>query len=127
VPPRISREELADRIAELHPQSTRTILVAIDGCGGSGKTSLARWLADRLGGARVCSDDFARPRVLRWEWRRFEEQVLTPLPADERARYERYDCADDRLAEWHEIEPGGLLIADGVSMSRGGNSATRGI
>ncbi|MGH2757035.1 MAG: hypothetical protein ACRDI3_04535, partial [Actinomycetota bacterium] len=116
--PTISREELAERIAELRPPDRRTVLVAIDGWGGSGKTSLAEWLADRLGGTRVCSDDFARPGVLGWEWRRFDEQVLSPLRADERVRYQRYDWDDDQLAEWHEIEPGGFLIAEGVSISR---------
>ena len=95
-----------------------TTLIAIDGCGASGKTILARWLADRLNGIRVCSDDFARPGVLGWEWQRFQNQVLSPLLADKRARYQRYDWDENRLAEWHDIAPGGVLIAEGVSISR---------
>jgi uridine kinase/MFS family permease len=118
VPPTISPEELAARIAELRPQGRRTVLVAIDGYGGSGKTTLARWLVNRLGGTTICSDDFARAGVPGWEWHRFDEQVLAPLVADKAARYQRYDWDEERLAEWHEIEPGGFLFAEGVSISR---------
>lgn len=118
MPPTVSREEVLRVAGTLKPSGRKTVLVAVDGYGGSGKTTLAEWLASRLGGTRVCSDDFARPRVLGWEWQRFDEQVLSPLLADERARYQRYDWDEDRLAEWHEIAPGGFLIAEGVSISR---------
>jgi uridine kinase len=118
MPPTITREELLVSARALKPLGRKSVLIAVDGFGGSGKTTLAEWLVDRLGGTRVCSDDFARPRVLGWDWRRFDEQVLSPLLADETARYQRYDWDDDRLAEWLEIEPGGFLIAEGVSISR---------
>jgi uridine kinase len=109
---------LLDVVRTLDPVVRKTVLVAIDGWGGSGKTSLAQWLANEVGGTTVCSDDFARPGIPGWEWDRFNEQVLQPLSRDERARYQRYDWTDDQLAEWHEIEPGGFLIAEGVSISR---------
>ena len=118
MPPIVARSELLVLARDLKPVGRKTVLIAIDGFGGSGKTTLAKWLADRLGGARVCSDDFARPGVQGWEWNRFQEQVLSPLLVDERARYQRYDWNDDRLAEWHELEPGGFLVAEGVSISR---------
>jgi uridine kinase len=120
MPPTVTRAELlvSARALELEPVDRKTVLIAVDGFGGSGKTTIAQWLAGRLGGTRVCSDDFARPGVLGWEWRRFEEQVLSPLLEDRIALYQRYDWDEDRLAEWHEIEPGGLVIAEGVSISR---------
>ena len=118
MPPTISRDELLARLRELKPLGRTTVLVAVDGQGGSGKTTLARWLADRLNGTVVSSDDFARPGLPGWEWRRFDEQVLTPLLADETARYQRYDWDDDRLAEWHNVEPGRFVIAEGVSITR---------
>ena len=118
MPPVVARNELLACARALKPVGRKTVLIAVDGFGGSGKTTLAEWLADRLGGATVCSDDFARPGVPGWEWRRFYEQVLSPLLVDERARYQRYDWHDDRLAEWHELEPGGFLVAEGVSISR---------
>lgn len=113
----ISREELRRRIDQLQPIG-RTLLVAIDGWGGAGKTTLAQWLADEVGATIVCSDDFSRPGVPQWEWSRFAQQVLLPILRGEKARYQRYDWDEDRLAEWHEIKPGGILIAEGVSISR---------
>ena len=116
--PTITREELLLKARALVPLGRKTVLIAVDGYGASGKTTLARWFADHLQGAIVSSDDFARPAVPQWEWRRFKEQVLRPLTADQRARYQRYDWREDQLAEWHEIDPGGFLIAEGVSISR---------
>lgn len=53
-----------------------------------------------------------------WDWPRFAEQVLSPLVQGTKATYQRYDWDEDRLAEWHVIEPGGIVIAEGVSVSR---------
>lgn len=112
----VSREELLRRIEQL--RGDRTSLVAIDGWGGAGKTTLARWLAERLDATVVCSDDFSRPGAPQWDWDRFGQQILTPLLDGRPARYQRYDWDEDRLAEWHEVEPGGIVIAEGVSISR---------
>ncbi len=75
-------------------------------------------LVDRVGATRVCSDDFARPNVPGWEWERFYEQVLEPLVRDEPAQYQRYDWNEDRLGEWETIKPGGIVVAEGVSITR---------
>jgi uridine kinase len=44
--------------------------------------------------------------------------VLEPLRGGTAARYQRYDWGEQKLAEWHVIEPVGLLILEGVSASR---------
>lgn len=113
----ISRQDLLRRIDRLRSRG-RTVLIAIDGWGGAGKTTLAHWLADQLSAAVVCSDDFSRSGAPQWDWSRFAQQVLSPILKGEKALYQRYDWGNDRLAEWHEIEPGGVLIAEGVSISR---------
>lgn len=113
----VTREQLLRRIRDLRP-SDRTLLIAIDGWGGAGKTSLARWLAEHLKATVVCSDDFSRPGVPQWDWPRFADQVISPLLEGRKARYQRYDWDEDALAEWHQIEPGGIVIAEGVSISR---------
>lgn len=113
----VTRAELAQRIDAARPNG-RVLLVGIDGRGGAGKTTLARWLALRLEATVVCSDEFARPGLPEWDWRRFAEQVLAPLRERRLAKYQRYDWALDRPGEWVEIPAAGVLIAEGVSITR---------
>ena len=53
-----------------------------------------------------------------FDWRRVRDQVLAPLRDDHPARYQRYDWAIDQLAEWHLVQPGGLLIVEGNYSTR---------
>ena len=110
-----------------------TTLVAIDGAGGSGKTSLAGDVARQLDDCLVVhGDDFYRPMsdaVRRrldaeegyrhyFDWRRLQAQVLVPLSAERPARYQAYDWASSHLGSWHEVAPGGLVIVEGVYSAR---------
>jgi len=96
-----------------------TRVVAVDGPGGAGKSTLASRLSSALGDAPVIhTDDFASWDVpLEW-WPRLRAQVLDPLSRDEPARWQRYDWETERLAEWHETAPAPFLILEGVSSSR---------
>jgi uridine kinase len=98
------REVLADlrsRVSAIDARR-RTLLVGIDGHGGSGKSTLDRDLASLLSVATVVQfDDFYRPARERrsgagrvdgeiagdFDWRRVRNQVLKPLTTDETARY----------------------------------------
>jgi uridine kinase len=96
----------------------RTILVAVDGFGGSGKSYFAARLATaRRGVTVVHTDDFAS-----WDtgldWERLRRQVTDPLMADRPARYQRYDWVEARWAEWHDVAPGGTVVVEGVSSYR---------
>jgi uridine kinase len=101
------------------PPPMTTKLVAIDGPGGAGKSSLAARLADELGGAQIVpTDEFAS-----WEdpidwWPRLIEQILEPLSHNKPGRYQRYDWQDRRLAEWIDVGPCDYVILEGVSASR---------
>ena len=111
----------------------RTTLVAIDGLTCAGKSTLAGQVADALQDAAVVGlDGFYRPlaaeeratlgpkesydRYLDWE--RLIRDVLVPLSRHSRARYRRYDWVTNALAEWHEIEPRGVVIVEGVYSTR---------
>jgi uridine kinase len=119
VPATVTAAELADRIATLRGGTPRTVLIAIDGQGGAGKSTLAAWLADTLGDATVvCLDDFARPSVPGWDRRRMIRQVVDPLRAGRPGRYQRWDWATDTGAEWHAVPVGGVVIIEGVSATR---------
>jgi uridine kinase len=93
-------------------------LVGIDGCGGAGKTTLARTLG---ASAIVSLDDFYVgsgfvPEAL--DWRRLRREVLEPLRAGRTGRYRRFDWEAGRLAEWHSVQPAGVVVVEGVTVLR---------
>ncbi|MHB1986374.1 MAG: uridine kinase family protein [Acidimicrobiales bacterium] len=118
-PQRVRPDEVATRIEALRLAKTGTLLVAIDGCGGAGKSSLAAGIADRRSDVTVVHlDDFARPSVAGWDWGRFAREVLVPILADRPGRFQRWDWSTDSGAEWHEVPVGGVVLAEGVGATR---------
>ncbi len=110
------RGELASRGARL---------LAIDGPGGSGKSTLARGLVDGWPNAEVVEmDDFYRPSVERIaspnlpgaevDRERLIAEVLEPLKCGRAGRYQRYDWDEDRLADWHDVPAGAVVVVEGV-------------
>ncbi len=103
-------------------------LVAIDGCGGSGKSTLAEHIVSSYGGGHIIHmDDFYKPSNDRlqldiskkesgadYDIRRLKQDVIHPIINGVKARYQRYDWNEDTLAEWHTVEPKGLIIVEGV-------------
>jgi uridine kinase len=97
------REDLIRRNAKV---------VAIDGRGGAGKSTLARLLAESWPAAVVIEmDDFHDDRE------RLLKGVLEPLKADRPGRYQRYDWAEGRLAEWHDVSAAAIVLLEGVYAS----------
>ena len=101
------------------PDGMRTRIVAIDGLGGSGKSSFARHLARALGDAPIVqTDDFATwDNPVDW-WPQRLVRVLVPLSRGEPARWERSHWGGDTDGELVEIEPTDFLILEGVTASR---------
>ena len=112
---RIAREARERR----PPDGMRTRIVAIDGQGGSGKSSFARHLARVLGDAPIVqTDDFATwDNPIDW-WPQLLERVLDPLSRGEPARFERAHWGGERDGVVVEIQPTELLILEGVTASR---------
>jgi hypothetical protein len=84
-------------------QGLTTRLIGIDGAGGSGKSTHARKLSDKI----VSTDDFI---TAPWEWYDFDRlrsEVIEPLLRDESARYRPMDWEDGELKEWHVVERDG--------------------
>lgn len=112
------------------PRPSAPTLVAIDGGGGAGKSTLAAALARLLapGSSVVSIDDFYRPAPEAeraaldpqqgyeryFDWQRLRAQVLAPLRAARPARYQRYDWGSERLEDWLVVEPEGTVIVEGV-------------
>jgi uridine kinase/RimJ/RimL family protein N-acetyltransferase len=116
--------EMIERVVEIartsEPATGMTSrVIAIDGPGGAGKSTLATHLADRLDGAPIIhTDDFASwDNQFDW-YQRLIDQVFRPLADGKPALYQRYDWDKRELAEWHEIKPDNFLIIEGVSASR---------
>lgn len=100
------------------PDNMTTAIIAIDGCGGAGKTTLSERLATRLDAQVIHIDDFASwDNPLNWH-DRLIQQVLQPLHANTAARYQRFDWSTNRLAEWHNVPVQPFVILEGVSSAR---------
>jgi uridine kinase len=113
-------------------QQRSFVLVAIDGRGGAGKSTLASELSGRLNAFVVAIDDFYRvmDARVRWrlgpdeaymqnfDWQRLRDQVLVPLRSNQQAKYERYDWVSQRLGPSAQVEPNGVVIVEGVGAYR---------
>jgi uridine kinase len=99
------------------PKGVKTRIVAVDGAGGAGKSSLAHWLAQELGAQVIHTDDFAS-----WEnpvdwWPDLLELALKPLAAGRPARYTPATWGGEERDALH-IESGGTVVLEGVTASR---------
>jgi len=95
--------------------------VGIDGPSGSGKSHLARGIAEALGAPTTEIDDFVSWDCFAGWWPRFDAQVLTPLLSGQDARYQARDWTDwygSSLGEW-KIQPWTpIVIVEGVTCTR---------
>ena len=103
-------------------------LVAIDGFGGAGKSTLAEHIVSTYGSSQIIHmDDFYKPSNKRlqleiskkesgsdYDIKRLSDDIIIPIINGMEAKYQRYDWNMDKLAEWHTIEPNGLIIVEGV-------------
>lgn len=99
------------------PAGVKTRIVAIDGPGGAGKSTLARLLARELDAPIIQTDDFAS-----WEnpvdwWPELIARALEPLAAGVPARYDPSSWGGEER-EPLQIEPGAFVILEGVTASR---------
>ncbi|WP_062429277.1 uridine kinase family protein [Herbidospora daliensis] len=113
--------DLAARIVQLEPSCGPARLVAVDGPGGSGKTTFAGLLSGALDGAPVVhSDDFPIP----WDqgpeswFSHLTRDVLEPLQRGSKASFLRYDWRTGTYAERLEVPPAPVVIVEGVSVAR---------
>ena len=120
-------EKLADQILELVESGTPAPIILIDGRTGSGKTTFAAALQNRL-----FQKGESAPRVIHMDdlyegWDGLQagvdyliRQILSPLGRREGASWQEYDwAAGERSGTWREFRGGTPLIIEGVgSLSR---------
>ena len=108
--------ELASRISELAPLAGQTRVVAVDGPAGSGKTTLAAQLGERLDAALVLNTDQLYPG---WDGledgaQRLVDDVLLPLSAGLAAAVRPWDWSSGSEGEPRELPACATLIVDGA-------------
>lgn len=103
--------ELIDIIKKL-PHKHKTLLIAIDGRGGSGKTTLALIIKKSFPEARIITtDDFYNKIIEKIDERLLRKQILEPLSKDLPTKYMEYN---GKIRKPRIIEPGGIVIIEGV-------------
>jgi uridine kinase len=106
-------EVLVQKILPLK-KNNQTLLIAIDGRGGSGKSTLAENLKEKLENVTIVHlDDFAYP-MGGADRQRLLDQIILPLKVNKVAKYQKRDFKTKELTTWHEIQPDGIVIIEGV-------------
>lgn len=117
--------ELERRIGALIASGAPRVLVALDGKCATGKTTLARALAEKYGCAVCHMDDFfLRPSQRTPErlekpgenidHERFLEEVLRPLREGRPVSYRPWSCRTQSFAEIRPLMPARLTIVEGA-------------
>ncbi len=120
-------EEFVSSINSI-PRKQSTLLIGIDGCGGSGKSTFANEIKEECTNVTVVHmDDFYLPssQIIEagpkqkpigsdFDWKRVLNQVLEPISQNQEGYYQSYDWDADELAGWHTVPVGGIVIIEGV-------------
>jgi uridine kinase len=105
------------------------LVVAFDGHGASGKTTIARGVVAATGAALVHTDDFFRDRRVSalagaapladyYDWQALRDQALVPLRAGRPAAFPRRHWEEPESAGRQVvIEPRPVVVLEGVSAS----------
>src|SRR5262249_12532612 len=100
----------------------RVLVIAIDGHGAAGKSTIAAAVAEATGAPLVHTDDFFDPAAPRepglsgyYDWRRLRAEALEPLRAGRAAEFRRFDWERGRgLDGTVSATPGPLVALEGV-------------
>lgn len=97
------------------PAPVRPFVLAIDGRSGSGKTELARAVADRVPGAQVVAleDAYRGWTGLRAGVEAIAEGVLAPLSEGHPGSYRRYDWRAGALDGTVHVAPSAVVVLEG--------------
>lgn len=116
-------QEIAEEIKKGTKTST-SILIGIEGYGGSGKSTFAEQLKNALGHAYVISMDnfIVKEKLTEQSWdkgafdrERLEKQVLTPASVGGPISYQRLIWGTNSLSEPNNVSDTTYIIIEGIS------------
>jgi len=105
------------------------LVIAVDGHGAAGKSTIAAAVAHATGAALVRTDDFFRWPAARpggtpdggpalaeyYDWRRIRAEALEPLRGRRAAAFRGFDWPRGAgPGPWVTVEPSGLIVLEGV-------------
>ena len=93
-------------------QNKQTLLIAIDGRSGSGKSYLAEELKKQLPNVKIVSLDVFGMYNGKISSERVINEVITPLKNNQVANYKGYEKGYEN--EHYSVEPGGIVVLDGI-------------
>jgi uridine kinase len=124
MPPGASPERVTGAVAKWRADLPGLLVVAIDGHGAAGKSTLADAVAAATGAALVRTDDFFRdfpagpaPPGLAgyYDWRRLRAEALVPLRARRMASFRRFDWErGSGLNGTVSVEARDVILVEGV-------------
>ena len=89
------------------------VLVGIGGHGASGKSTLARRIAEEIADTQIVATD-SFWNGTQFELDRLRTDVVDVLLADDVAHYDEWDWADKQLRPGRSVVPTGVVIIEGV-------------
>ncbi len=119
-----NKEQIIRRIREIQKEEGDAVIIGIDGCCASGKTTIAKEIADEFTCNVIHIDDFYLPFSKRTtdqmerpggniDFERLSGEVLKPLIDGRSFEYCPYDCHADQYLEPKRIRAGECTIIEG--------------
>jgi uridine kinase len=120
------------KLAQVRCQQKQLLIIAVDGCGGAGKSTLCKALAAKIDfwahTQIIKLDDFYHPltnvqqqnvhhsdaKKAYFDGNKFKRDLLTPLSQGVKASYKPVHWLEGQSDQRIEVLPKGVLILDGV-------------
>lgn len=107
--------ELINKIQIILDQKP-TVLIGIDGIGGSGKSTVAQRIQQEIASTEIIAlDDFRSKEVYEVDQKKLITQLLNPLKKGQATSYTKWLWGEERYSDLIEVKPEGVFIFEGVT------------